>query len=172
MSPDGSLGRVLDIGCGEGEGTKNILRYWRPQSIDAIDLDQKMIVRAKRRIKSKRVSFRVGDAANLSFAKANSYDAIFDFAIIHHIPNWQDCLKELHRVLKPGGYLHIEDASIESFTETVFGRFLQGLLDHPYDQMYSKGTFEAELQRIGFAELESAEVKPIHLFFKVMQKVK
>ena len=172
MSPAGSLKQVLEIGCGEGQGTKNILRYWQPQAIDAIDLDPKMIARAKRRLTDSRVNFTVGDAANLSFAKDDSYDAIFDFAIIHHISNWQDCLKELHRVLKPGGYLHIEDGSIEAFTRTAFGRFLKRILDHPYEKMYTKPAFDKELKQLGFETVKADELSSVHMFWKVLQKNK
>jgi len=170
MSPAQSLGRVLEIGCGEGQGTKNILRYWQPQTIDAIDLDPKMIARANKRLRDTRVSFKTGDVAGLSFAKDNIYDAIFDFGIIHHIPNWQNCLKELHRVLKPGGYLHIEDGSIETFTKTGFGRFLKRILDHPYEQMYTKAAFEKELVRLGFENVEMDELSKAHMFWKVLRK--
>ena len=110
-----SLGKVLELGCGEGQGSKNILRLFNPTSITSIDLDPKMIVRAKRRVHDKRVAFSVGDATNLSFAQDESFDAVFDFGIIHHIPNWQDCLSEVERVLKPGGLFLLEDLSIESF---------------------------------------------------------
>lgn len=170
MSPAQSLERVLEIGCGEGQGTKNILRYWQPQAVDAIDLDPKMITRAKRRLADKRVSFSVGDAANLSFARDSTYDAIFDFGIIHHIPNWQNCLKELYRVLEPGGYLHIEDGSIEAFTRTAFGRFLKRILDHPYGQMYTKEAFEQELEKLGFETVNAEELRKVHMFWKVVRK--
>lgn len=172
MSPAEFPTQVLEIGSGEGQGTKNILRYWQPKKIDAIDLDPKMIARAKKRVGDKRVAFRVGDAADLSFAKNNTYDAIFDFGIIHHIPNWQDCLKELHRVLKPGGYLHIEDGSIEAFTRTGFGRFLRRILDHPYEQMYTKKAFEQELNQLGFETINADELTKVHMFWKVLRKSK
>lgn len=170
MSPANRGTKILEIGCGEGQSTKNILRYWQPRSVEAIDLDPKMIDRAKRRLTDKRVSFRVGDAANLTFAKDNTYDAIFDFAIIHHIPNWQDCLQELYRVLKPGGYVHIQDGSIESFSKTAFGRFFRRVLDHPYDHMYTRAAFEKELSALGFETVKTAELKSIYLFWKVLQK--
>lgn len=105
---------ILEIGCGQGVGTQLIKTYFKPQRIQAIDLDPKMIQRAKRRIKDSHVHFEVGDASQLRF-KDNSFDAIFDFGIIHHIPNWRDCLKELYRVLKPGGQLIMEDLSIDTF---------------------------------------------------------
>lgn len=68
MSPAQSFERVLEIGCSEGQGTKNILRYWKPRAIYAIDLDPKMIARAKRCLADKRVLFAVGDAAKLTKA--------------------------------------------------------------------------------------------------------
>lgn len=169
MSPTQSLGKVLEIGCGQGQGTKNILRYFQPASVEAIDLDPHMIVRAKKRVQNSRIQFKVGDVSNLYFVPDNNYDAIFDFGIIHHVPNWQDCLQELHRVLKPGGYLHIEDGSIESFTTTVFGRFLHRILDHPYNDMYTKVAFEKKLHELGFKEVQSAYWSP-YLFWKVLQK--
>ncbi len=169
MVPSKPLNKVLVIGCGQGQGTKNILRYFHPQAIEAIDLDPHMVARAKKRVQDNRVQFKVGDAPNLSFAPDNSYDAIFDFGIIHHIPNWQDCLKELHRVIVPGGYLHIEDGSIESFSKTAFGRFLRHILDHPYNHMYTKAVFEKKLKELGFKEVESAYWSP-YLFWKVLQK--
>lgn len=170
MSPSQSPEKVLEIGCGEGEGAKNILHYWSPQSLTSIDLDPRMIARAKRRVKDGRVTFQDGDAAHLEFADNNTYDAIFDFGILHHIPNWEECLTELYRVLKPGGYLHIEDGSIESFTETMFGRFLKGKLDHPYDEMYSKSELEVKLSELGFKTVNDAELKRLRFFWKILQK--
>lgn len=169
MSSIQSLDKVLEIGCGQGQGTKNILRYWQPQTIDAIDLDPKMVARAKRRLTDKRVSFKVGDAADLSFAKDNSYDAIFDFAIIHHIPNWQECLRELYRVLKPGSYLYIQDLSIESFTKSLIGKSIKPILDHPYEAMYTKAAFDKELERVGFQVIEASDWEN-HLFWRIVRK--
>jgi ubiquinone/menaquinone biosynthesis C-methylase UbiE len=139
---------ILEIGCGQGVGTKLIKTYFKPQRIQAIDLDPKMIKRAKRRIKDSHIRFEVGDASKLRF-QDDSFDAIFDFGIIHHIPNWRDCLKELFRVLKPGGQLIMEDLSIDTF-QTRTGRTLRLFLDHPYDQMYTKEEFFQELKSLGF----------------------
>lgn len=170
MSPAASLERVLEIGCGEGKGAKQILRYWQPKHLAAIDLDPKMIARAKKRVSNKNVVFRVGDVADLSFAASNTYDAVFDFGILHHVPNWQDALSELHRVLKPDGLLHIEDGSIEAFTKSKFGRFLRRILDHPYEQMYTRPAFEQQLSKLGFQELSSDEIRSVGLFWKVLRK--
>ena len=140
--------KVLEIGCGNGRGTRLIKKYFNPSEIQAIDLDPKMIDIAVRNNKDKKITFSVGDATKLPY-KDNSFDAIFDFAIIHHIPNWKNCLSELKRVLKPGGQLLIEDLSIETF-ETTFGKFLKRLLNHPYSSMYKRNEFIQHLKSLGF----------------------
>lgn len=161
---------VLEIGCGEGQGAKNILRLFQPSHYMAIDLDPKMISRAKMRLSDKRVNFSVGDATNLDFAKNNFYDVVFDFGIIHHIPNWQDCLKEVHRVLKPDGTFYIEDFSIETFTKPLIGKGLRRILDHPYREMYSFDELMHGLNNAGFKILKVKRLKP-YAFWIVAKKL-
>ena len=67
---------------------------------------------AKKKIRTKNIEYSVMDATNLSF-KNNFVDAVFDFGIIHHIPDWKKCIKEVHRVLKPNGEFLIEDFFLE-----------------------------------------------------------
>jgi ubiquinone/menaquinone biosynthesis C-methylase UbiE len=54
------------------------------------------------------------DASKLDFPDGH-FDAVFDFGIIHHIPNWKDCIQELKRVLKPNGEVILEELSIDTF---------------------------------------------------------
>lgn len=170
LSPAGKLNKVLEIGCGEGQGSRNILKYFQTSEIHAIDLDPKMIGRAKKRQEDPRVIFSVGDAANLTQYKDSTFDAIFDFGIIHHIPNWREALSEMHRVLKPHGYIHIMDGSIESFTVTRIGRFFKRILEHPYEKMYTKAKFSEELSRLGFKTLSEGEIKYLHFFWLVARR--
>lgn len=170
MSPVGNIERALEIGCGEGRSTKNIVRYFKPKSIDAIDLDPKMIQRAKKNNNSSGINFSQGDASKLSSIEDNTYDVIFDCGVIHHIPNWQDCLQELYRVLKPGGYLHIEDLSIESFQQPVIGKILHKYLDHPYKEMYTRKQFEDKLKELEFNTLNKIDFIILRPFWMVLQK--
>jgi len=139
---------VLEIGCGNGTGAKLIKKYFHPKSITAIDLDERMIRIAKRKNSDPSVLFEVADAASLPY-KNNIFDAVFDFGIIHHISNWRDCIKELHRVMKSKGELLIEDLSIETFTSGV-GKPLRRILAHPYKTMYTRKDFFRYLQEVGF----------------------
>lgn len=152
---------VLEIGCGSGHGTFLIQKIFNPGNITAIDLDQRMIEKAVKR-NLKNVSFKVMDASKLEFSD-NQFDAIFDFGIIHHIPNWKDCIRELKRVLKNGGEIIIEDLSIDTF-KTIPGTFFKAILNHPYDVMYSQDEFVNHLQRSGFKLLNFKESYPLKTF--------
>src|SRR3990167_9301495 len=103
---------ALEIGCGTGNGSKLIKKYFEAKKIYATDLDERMINIAKRRNTVESITFEVQDATKLKYS-SKSFDAIFDLGVIHHIPNWKDCLKELKRVLKPNGQLILEDLSRE-----------------------------------------------------------
>ncbi len=166
----GGMPLVLEIGCGSGHGTRLIKKHFLPEQIEAIDLDPKMIAVAKKRNRDALVSFNVGDAAKLDF-KTSTFDAIFDFGIIHHIPNWHDCIKELYRVLKPGGYLILEDLSIETFS-TPFGKFLRKILVHPYKEMFKRDEFITYLKKTGFKINKQVSYNPLGLipYFVVIAK--
>ncbi|MBI2663813.1 class I SAM-dependent methyltransferase [Candidatus Woesearchaeota archaeon] len=139
---------VLEIGCGNGAATRQIKRYFSPKKIYAIDLDARMIKLAKKKSKDASIMFEVRDAANLKYKNA-SFDAVFDFAVIHHIPNWKDCLKEIKRILKPRGEFILIDLSSDTFN-TFIGRIGKKLLAHPYDQMYNEAEFIDYLKYLGF----------------------
>ncbi len=153
---------ILEIGCGNGNGTKLIKKYFEPKKIVAIDLDPKMIKIAKKNNIDPSILFSVGDAANLASIPDKSFDAIFDFGIIHHIPNWKDCLQELKRVLKPSGQLILEDLSIETFTKGV-GNIYRAILDHPYNEMLNRKDFVAYVEKLEFRIVKKEVHNPLGL---------
>jgi ubiquinone/menaquinone biosynthesis C-methylase UbiE len=150
---------VLEIGCGNGNGTKLIKKYFKPKEIYGIDLDPKMIEIAQKKQKAEGVFFTVGDAAKLPY-KDQMFDAVFDFGVIHHIAAWKECLKEVKRVLKPGGQLIIEDVSIETF-ENPLGRFFRKFFNHPYGTMYKRGEFFGFLEHQGWHITSRKVLNPV-----------
>merc|ERR1712072_897291 len=50
----------------------------------------------------------VGDASNLSFVPDNSYDLVFSWGVIHHLPPILQCqsVQEMVRIAKPGGHIY------------------------------------------------------------------
>jgi ubiquinone/menaquinone biosynthesis C-methylase UbiE len=156
------IDRALEIGCGNGNGTKLIKKYFNPAKTNAVDLDERMIEIARRKNNDSSVEYEVMDASKLIFAD-NTFDTVFDFGIIHHIPNWTDCLSEIRRVLKPGGEVILEELSTDTF-RTLPGRVWKVLLDHPYNDMYSTREFVGELESQGFVLNGFRESYPLRLF--------
>jgi ubiquinone/menaquinone biosynthesis C-methylase UbiE len=163
---------ALEIGCGNGYGTRLITKYFFPKKIIGIDLDEKMIKIATKHNKDSSISFKVMDASNLDFPE-KYFDAIFDFGIIHHIPNWKDSLKEVKRVLKPKGEFLVEDLSIDSFSMGI-GNLWRKLSDHPYEFMYTPKQFTDFLKEIGFCINNFKEFNPLKIirFFSLNATIK
>ena len=155
------LQMVLEIGCGNGNGSQLIKKYFSPKNVIGIDLDEKMIKTALKRNQDTSISFKVMDASKLDFPD-EYFDAVFDFGIIHHIPNWKDCINEIKRVLKSKGQLILEDLSIESFTKGI-GKLWRVLSDHPYQLMYTPEQFTEFLNEIGFTIGNYKESNPLKL---------
>jgi ubiquinone/menaquinone biosynthesis C-methylase UbiE len=94
---------VLDAGCGSGRFS----RYMAPrvQWIEAVDASWEALQGAKRLLADV-PNVRLSCAAlhRLPFPTA-SFDLVVCLGVLHHIPDTQGALKELVRVLKPGGFL-------------------------------------------------------------------
>ena len=141
-------------------------KHFQTDRIYAIDLDKRMIDIAKKNNQDDSISFEVQSATKLKY-KNNNFDAIFDLMVIHHIPNWKDCLKELKRVLKPKGQLIIEDLSIETFS-TTFGKLMKKVLDHPYKSMHKEDEFVEYLKKIGFKIVVHKKYSTLMRYFIVI----
>jgi SAM-dependent methyltransferase len=142
--------QVLEIGCGPGYGTRLIMDHFGAAHVDALDLDPAMIVRARRRLVgyTDRVRLHTGDAADLRTsigAGDGDYDAVFDFAIVHHIPAWRDAIAEIARVLRPGGKFYFDEVTALALARPTY----RTLFDHPADDRFTAEEFRAELDHHG-----------------------
>ncbi len=140
--------KILEIGCGNGIGTGLIDQYFKPAELIATEYDEVLVKIAQRKNKGSKIHIEAGNAADLRFAN-NEFDAVIGLSVIHHIPNWEESLNEIHRVIKPGGLLIIKDLSIDTF-RTPFGRISRLFVEHPYDDMFTKEEFLDYLKQQGF----------------------
>lgn len=140
--------KILEIGCGNGIGTRLINEHFKPAQFIATEYDESLVAIAQSKNTGSTVQVEAGNAADMRFAD-NEFDGVIGLSVIHHIPNWRDSLDELHRVIKPGGLLVIKELSIDTF-ETPFGRVARRFVEHPYDDMFKKAEFLDYLKQIGF----------------------
>ncbi len=157
-----SIGRVLEIGCGQGVGARIIYDLFRPKQYVGIDLDPRMIRRANKKAGALQgATFIEGDVSHLDFPDA-SFDLVIDFGIVHHVPNWRQGLSEVHRVLKSDCEFLFEELCLETW-ERGIGVPVKRLTDHPYDEMFSMREFADELSSLGFA-VEMQESSPLSFY--------
>lgn len=140
-------GRALEVGCGWGVGTRLILDEFGAERVDAFDLDPQMVELAQHRLagEAQRVRLWVGDVNRIE-AEDETYDAVFDFGIVHHVPCWRAALREIHRVLKPGGRLFAE----EVLKDFILNAAVRRLLDHPLTDRFTHEQFLQALADTGF----------------------
>jgi ubiquinone/menaquinone biosynthesis C-methylase UbiE len=147
--------RCLEVGCGRGRGAEIIFDVFGAAEVDAFDLDPKMVALARARLASRGRSVRLwqGSVTRIE-ADDSSYDAVFDFGIIHHVPDWRAALSEIHRVLKPGGRFYCEEVLDRFILHPVWRR----VLDHPMHDRFDRKRFGAALQQAGFTLQASREL--------------
>lgn len=118
--------RVLDCATGTGDLAKAWKQHLGPQSVVvATDFNPEMLSRAPEKTKGFDIDFQIADVLSLPFADA-SFDVVSISFGIRNVSDPQKGLRELARVLKPGGQLLVLE----------FGQ-PQNLLSSPY-RFYSQ----------------------------------
>src|SRR4051812_43893688 len=94
--------RVLEIGCGLGTDGAQFAKAGAQYT--GIDLTDAAIDLARRRFELFNLpgTFRVADAEKLDFPD-NSFDIVYSHGVLHHTPDTETAIREIHRVLRPGG---------------------------------------------------------------------
>jgi ubiquinone/menaquinone biosynthesis C-methylase UbiE len=95
--------RVLEIGLGQGADSMQIID--RGGIYHGIDLTEESVRRVKERFELFNRPFAEVQVANAEAIpyKENSFDIVYSHGVIHHSPNIEKIVAEIHRVLKPGG---------------------------------------------------------------------
>lgn len=149
--------QVLEIGSGRGAGAAIILREFEPSVLHASDLDFTMIRRARGYLppaELDRISLLTADAVALPY-RNETFDAVFGFGVLHHIPDWRAGLREIARVLKPRGTYFMEE--IYPFLYQNF--ITKHILLHPMENRFGAGELRGALAEEGFSIREALEVR-------------
>ncbi len=97
-----SGGRILDNGCGVGLLFEKVPQ----QRLVGLDISAEML----RRAATCSDNVVLGDSHNLPFSD-NSFDAVFCRSLLHHLPQPEKAISEIHRVLRSGGEVVFVDTN-------------------------------------------------------------
>lgn len=122
---------ILDIACGTGRATVGLAQAAGPTGrVDALDLSEAMLEQARRKIEklelSDRVHFKQGNAKELPYPE-EAFDLVYNGYMFDLIPldGFMPILKEMARVLKPGGKLVLVNMSKPDNRKTFFERIYE-----------------------------------------------
>ncbi len=120
---------VLEIGCGLG----TMLMNWAKNGAECtgVDLNPTSIEQTKKRFDEHHLvaDLRLEDANHLPFDK-NRFDYVYSWGVLHHSPNLALSIKELFRVLKPGGGFGIMLYNRHSLYQWYMTDYVEGFLHH------------------------------------------
>lgn len=137
--------KCLDIGCSSGIITSFLGR--RFSMTIGMDIDQEAIYYAKEHHLSSRIQFLTADAMSFPF-KDGSLDVIICNHIYEHVPNAQQLMDEIFRVLKEDGFCYFSAGNkcmiMEGHYALPFLSWLPKPLAHLYLKLTRKGGFYYE----------------------------
>ena len=100
--------RVLEVGCGRGVALAPLLRWLRPKRLTGLDVDRQLLEIAAARLRGlpgeQALALVEGDVRELPFP-SGSFDVVIDFGTCYHVARRAQALREIARVLAPGGLL-------------------------------------------------------------------
>ena len=157
--------KLLDAGCGTGWFSK--LACQRGARVTSMDLGEKLLSKVALKCQSQRV---IGSILDMPFDD-NSFDIIISSEVIEHVPEPAKALKELFKVLKPGGKLILT-------TPNKFWYFAIWIANtfklRPYQGLENwTGWFQMKnnLRAIGFVEVKMSGIHLFPFVFKIFNPV-
>jgi len=143
----GSEGNVLEIGCATGEYL-NALREKGVQNVTGVEFSPQAAELARTRYE---MSIVTGDLFDGHFPDS-AFDAIVMRHVLEHIPSPFETLREINRIIKPGGWLFLSLPNPDSLEAKLFK---ENWLDHDVPRHlfnFPPATLRKMLSRTGFEQ--------------------
>lgn len=148
---------VLDVGCGTGVLLRRLKAIYPGSIVWGLDLSAHMLIRALPK-NSDHDPFHVtqGDSEYLPFS-SETFDAVVCANSFHHYPRQHLVVREMRRILKPGGIACVIDGS----TDNLLGRLIfRGIVETVEGDVHhcSKDEFAALFNESGFTDVRHASL--------------
>lgn len=149
--------RLIDIGCGPGAFLSLVEGTFPDIQLNALDLSEEMILETRERLSDTAIA-TVGDSEDMPL-ESGQYQAVTCNMSIHHYPHPQKAVNEMYRILKPGGYLLLNDmdciAPIRAAANWLFPRLPGGDV-----KMYRREEIEEMVRTAGFQGIRYRKISP------------
>jgi ubiquinone/menaquinone biosynthesis C-methylase UbiE len=112
--------RLLDVGCGPGTITVDLAERVAPGAVTGIDREAAVVVQADELGRARgatNVTFGTGDVYALELDD-DSFDVVHAHQVLQHLTDPVAALREIRRVLRPGGLLAVRDSDYGAFVWT------------------------------------------------------
>ena len=161
---------ILDIGCGAGNQTLNLLRMFPKADCTLLDVSPSMLARARERVGAAacgRISLVEGDFRDTQLPEGK-FDLAVAAAVLHHLrddADWRQGFSKIHSLLKSGGLLLVSDLirhenpRIEALFQVRQERFLREALG------------DAEAERIMRSIAESDTPSSVEYQFDLLKEL-
>ena len=155
---------ILEVGCGNGYAASLITARGVNRYTGLDIMPEQLEIARKRNLPN--ACFVLGSADDLSRFPAESFDAILDFCILHHVEGWRTFFDESRRVLRGGGSIYVADLSKRCI------HIVDTLLhwDHAEEALFTLKEFEEEANKRGFETVNKANDLGLEGYFRFRKK--
>ena len=153
---------LLDVGCGPGNITADLAGVVSPGNVVGLDMPADLMRDAQAEHGSSNLSFEVGDVYALRFAD-DTFDVVHAHQVLQHLSNPVGAIREMKRVVKPGGHVAVRDSDYGAFVWTPEDPRLARWMDI-YHEITRRNRAEADAGRylhrwvrdVGFSEVRAS----------------
>jgi SAM-dependent methyltransferase len=135
---------ILDYGCGPGHDLVGFGEFSEPKKLIGMDISSSSLADATSRLQIHGIR---ADMVQLSTdteslpLEDNSVDHIHSSGVLHHTPNPVNILRELNRILRPGGSMNVMIYNYDSLWTHLYVAYQRSIVEGLYPELDLRGQF-------------------------------
>lgn len=166
---------MLDLGCGTGR--HSLCKKITGATIIPLDVDEESLNEIKYTLgnseqfhNGNKIHLLRGEALHLPFPD-ESIDKVVCSEVLEHIHEYENCLSETWRVLKPSGELAVSVPT--RFSELIYDYFAEEYLGKPkgHVHVFSKDKLISEIEKKGFEIWKTDTGHSLHFFYWFLRSI-